>query len=175
MKTCITGDELTESRFLSAQKSRENEVEDDTHRFHFGYGGFHTMNTLMKVSYTFLFLNSYFFIQLLLLKSYSILTFSNCYCTFCLLVIVTALIVWRIIKFPIYEKFYSSINYMQINFIINWKFANFLRRKSNNDEVMSKRYSVSEDYEGVWEFRNQVRQGYIHGSMLHGEQQEGRH
>ena len=50
METCVTGDELTESKFISAQKSRKNEIRDDTHRFNFGYGGFHTMNTLMKVS-----------------------------------------------------------------------------------------------------------------------------
>ncbi|XP_063691330.1 atherin-like [Bolinopsis microptera] len=50
IETCVTGDELTENRFISAQASRKNEKDGETHRFHFGYGGFHIMNTFMKGS-----------------------------------------------------------------------------------------------------------------------------
>ena len=64
IETCITGDELTESRFISAQASRKNEKDDDTHRFHFGYGGFHTMNTFMKV----IIIIRFFIIQILVIS-----------------------------------------------------------------------------------------------------------
>lgn len=43
---------MTESKFISAQKSRNNEPKDDIHKFHFGYGGFHLMGCFMKVRQT---------------------------------------------------------------------------------------------------------------------------